>query len=266
MKSIAIYISSYDGCYDIWPAFFNILDKYWTKCPYPIYLTSNFKEYQYKNLQMLKVGQETTWLNRTIKTLEKIEEEYIIFFLEDYFISKIVDSNEIEKLCRRMQEKKIYYYQLSVKNKLKKNEKYIKSNKSLSYPISLQLAIWNRKKLISYLYEMQLKKIYQTPWDFERFFIEMFKNQTGEIIGVEYDTRDIMGYKNGVLQGKWIRTTLNFYKRRGLMIDYSAREIMTFRETLFYNIKLFLSKNLSRKTKKKLKILLKKVGYKFMTE
>ena len=266
MEDIGIYINSFDGCSDIWPVFFKIWDTYWTECPYQMYLTSNYKNYNYKNLKVLKVGKEKTWLDRTIKTLEMVSQKYIIFFLEDYFISKKINLNEIEEICKHMHHKNLFYYQLSNRGDLKKNDKHIKAKKSLMYPISLQLSIWDRIKLIEILKNMDSIGNYTSPWDFERYFVEKYKNTTGPLLGVEYDTRDLMGYKNGVLQGKWIRATIKFYKKRNIKIDCSQREIMSLKETFYYNVKKYFSLKLSGKSKVIMKMIMKKFGYTFMTD
>lgn len=265
MKSISIYINSFDGYSDIWPTFFSIWNYYWGDCPYKMYLTSNYKEFYQKNLEILKIGEEKSWIDRTIQTLEMINEKYIIFFLEDYFISKKIDLNEIEEIIDHMFKNNIYYYQLSNRKDLEKNKKYIKSDKSFSYPISLQLAIWDRSKLLVFLKEMKYEGS-KSPWDFERYFINKYKNSKGQLKGVEYDTRDLFGYKNGVLQGKWIRSTLRFYRKKGIVIDVSKRRVMTYKETLYYEIKKYLSYKISSKNKKNIKSFMKKFGFKFMTD
>lgn len=265
MKDLAIYINSFDGYSDIWSSFFYIWNYYWKDCPYKMYLTSNDKDFSFKNLTVLKSGKETSWIDRTIKTLEMIDEEYIIFFLEDYFISKEVDIKVIEEIVKHLKNNDVFYYQLSNRYNLEQNKKYIKVDKSLPYPISLQLSIWNRKEFLILLKNMKDDGV-QSPWDFERYFINKYKNSAGLLKGVEYDTRDIFGYKNGVLQGKWIRDTLNFYKKQGIVIDCSQREVMSWRETMYYHFKVFFSRKLPNKPKKCIKNLMKKFGFKFMTD
>lgn len=270
MNDIAIYINSFDGYSDIWPAFFMIWDNYWNDCPYNIYLSTNMKKYNYKGLTCLQVGEEINWFERTIKSLENISEEYIIFFLEDYFISKKINSDLIEEIVQHMREEDLYYYQLTKSENMESienNKAYIKILSDKPYPISLQLVIWKRERFIKILNDLYNKGEYKSPWDFERYFYYKYKNEELRVLqGIEQDSRDIFGYKNGVLQGKWIRSTLRFYKLRGIEIDTKGREIMSIRETFFYNIKKFLSDNLNKKNKQVLKILMKKFGFKFMIE
>lgn len=81
-------MSSYDGCSDIWDVFFDIWEKFWEDCHYPVYLVTNEKNYSRKNVIVLKTGKEINWFFRTIASLEQMKEKYVLFMLEDYFLSK----------------------------------------------------------------------------------------------------------------------------------------------------------------------------------
>ena len=185
-------------------------------------------KYEYKDLITIKTGKENDWFYRTIKSLESIDEDYVLFLLEDYFLSKNQYNKTYDSIIDYMYSENIYYYQLSsVQSKSK--EAVADYNKDISYPISLQAAIWNRKEFLNILYEIYDTGA-KTPWEFEKYFVllnkepKKIKNYTS---GIRYNTEDILGYKNGVLQGKWILKTVNFYKKRGIVIDTTKRGIQT---------------------------------------
>ena len=266
-KKIAIYISSFDGYSDIWSTFFKIFDKYWPDCQYNKYLVTNEMKYEYKDLITIKTGKENDWFYRTIKSLESIDEDYVLFLLEDYFLSKNQYNKTYDSIIDYMYSENIYYYQLSsVQSKSK--EAVADYNKDISYPISLQAAIWNRKEFLNILYEIYDKGA-KTPWEFEKYFVllnkepKKIKNYTS---GIRYNTEDILGYKNGVLQGKWILKTVNFYKKRGIVIDTTKRGIQTKLDSIKYNLKKFFSKHLNNTLYNIVKSILKKLGYKFMID
>lgn len=260
-NKIAIFIDSFDGYSDVWPVFFEIFDMFWKNCPYKKYLVTNNKEYKYKDLVSLKTGAEENWFIRTLKAIECVKEDYIIFMLEDFFISKYYNETIIDEIVDEMQQKNIYYYQLSNIVKLKQNEKFLYHK--FEYPVSLQLTIWKKSEFVRAVQESYACGS-QTPWDFEKYFIEKFKNKKECPKGIAYDTRDIMGYKNGIIQGKWYPKTINFFKNKDLYFDIGNRPVMTRRETIKYETKLFLSTFLSTGLKNKLKKVLRKLGFKFV--
>ncbi|WP_028043332.1 hypothetical protein [Candidatus Stoquefichus massiliensis] len=267
-KNIAVFVDSFDGYSDIWSSFYEIMNQYWANISFKSYLVSNFNNYNKENLTVLKMGKEINWFDRTIRALELVDEEYIIFFLEDYFISKNIDENEILHIVQHMKDEEIFFYQLSNNKRFIQNEKEIKVPSNTEYPINLQLAIWNRLKFLSILKKMN-KEGAISPWDFERFFVNIYKKngKPDEYIdGIEYDTRDLFGYKNGVLQGKWIRKTIKFYEKNGIVINTGTRETMTYKNEMLYNIKVYLSIKLSGNIKRTIKKTLRKLGFEFMTE
>lgn len=268
MNEVAIFVDSFDGYSDIWPIFVKIFEKYWPNCTIPIYLVSNEKEFNYKNLINIKTGKEKNWFDRTIKALKEINEEYIIFFLEDYFISKRINEKVIFDIIKYMKDNDIFYYQLSPKDECRNEKKcVIQVLTTHEFSISLQLVIWNKENLLSMLQDIYCNNNVTTAWDFENYFVLKYKNvECNEIFGAKYDTRDILGYKNGVLQGKWLRSTLNFYKKRGIIINTGDRKITSIRETLYYNLKKFFSTKFNYRTKNIFKKLMRKIGFEFMTD
>jgi len=252
-KSFAIYVCSFDGYCDLWNPFFSILDSFWPDCIYPKYLINNTLDFSWKDISVIHSGKEINWFNRAIRTLEMINEDYVLFMLEDYFLSKRVKNEDIEEILNYMHYNGIYYYQLSLCHLIKK-EKKIRTNISdkMKYPISLQPAIWKRHELLRALYKIKG----ETPWDFELYFASLYENKKEKINGVAYDTRDILGYKNGVLRGKWISNTLKYYRRLAISFNTENRGILSLGEQVRYSFAVMVSDTLSSYSKMILKKIL----------
>lgn len=151
MNRLSIYISSFDGYSDLWDTFFVIFDKYWENCSYEIYLVNNTKLFEHKKVNVIHTGNEISWFDRTIRSLQEINTEYILFMLEDYYISKPINEMIVEEILDFIEEDGIYYYRLSPHIPPKRNGKYSKVKVGSKYPISLQPGIWKREKLIEIL-------------------------------------------------------------------------------------------------------------------
>ena len=164
-----------------------------------------------------------------------------LFNYKKYLLSKkIYYTFDIEEIINYMDNNDIFFYRLSLRSDLDK--KYIRhqiTGESV-YAINLQPVIWNRENFISKLEMLQTLGC-KSPWDFERYFINYFENKkTKEIIsGIIYDTRDIMGFKNAVIQGKWVRHVIKFYKDEfGIILDIGSRECMSYFAEFFDYVKL----------------------------
>lgn len=264
---MSIFIDSYDGNSDVWDNFFLIFDYFWKDCSYARYLVTNEKDCLVNNLKVIKTGQDIDWFSTTLTALRKVNTKYVWLFLDDYFLSKNINNSDIEEILDYMDENNVYFYRLSLRGDLDRKVERHKITNSFFYAINLQPAIWNREQFISFL-ESLYAKGYRTPWEFENYFISHFKEiNNAEIIdGVIYDTRDLMGYQNAIIQGKWVRHVLNFYRKKfGIIIDIKERKVMPLHLELFDFIKrkshLFFDYN----TRNKIKDVLLKFGIRFMS-
>lgn len=252
-NTLAVYVSSFDGCSDLWDTFFMMLDKYWPDCDYNIYLVNNEKPFSHNKTKVINTGPEINWFNRTLKSLASINEKYIIFMLEDYFISKTINNEDIDEIIHFMDINYAYYYQLSKGNTKSKDKVRTSVSSKTEYPVSLQPAIWERQVLIEILKEIDG----DTPWDVENYFINKYEKSNEIIPGVYHDTRDLLGYKNGVLRGKWIPATLKYYKNLGIDIDTGNREVMSNHKMRKYKLAVFFHKKMPKSIKRVGKKILK---------
>lgn len=262
--NIAIFVNTFDGYSDLWEIFWDIFDKYWPDCPCPKYLVSNELNFERDGIINIRTGKEINWFDRTIKAVEHINEEYFILFLEDYFISKCIHLEDVSDIVDKMKTDDIFFYRLSIRNGLPINQSFIKVPENSEYPITLQLGIWRKDvflKIINELHEVGCK----SPWDFEIYLKKNYKYcpaKKGILCGIRFDTRDLFGYKNGVLRGKWFPNVRKYYIRRGIDFSNSNRDIMSFYQNLRYEIINFISFNFSPENKLKLKNFLSKLKIK----
>ena len=95
--STAILVLSCDKYAAIWPTFFDFFFKYWSDCPFPIYLGTNSERYVRAGVIQVFSNKKTTWSEELAVILNQIKEENILIILEDYFIYEKVNNKEIYK-------------------------------------------------------------------------------------------------------------------------------------------------------------------------
>lgn len=184
---------------------------------------------------MNKLSVYVNLFDRTIKSLEMINEDYIVFLLEDYFLSKSIQNDDFYKIVKFMENNKIIFYRLSSVYGCPKNVKRMEVRSDIKYAINLQPAVWNRKEIINILKQINGK----TPWDFEYYFARKeYKNKY--IHWVVNNTRDLLGYKNRVLRGKWFPQTTKYYKKRGIDIDWKQKGKLSIYQNIKYSIAKYL--------------------------
>ena len=95
-------LSTYDGGEDLWEGFFTALVSEWDNFDMPIVMNTESKSYKFKDLNIkcfnfYKPGQKIPWAKRLIRTLKAIKTDYILFFLEDFWLEDKVDVDFFEK-------------------------------------------------------------------------------------------------------------------------------------------------------------------------
>lgn len=110
-NNCAVIICSCDAYQDVWDPFFRLMDKYWKDIPYRVYLNTETIEFNknYENFSVeplllpddMKKG-KITWSQRMLSVLDRIEEEYVLILIEDFFLRERVQTELIEEIIEQM--------------------------------------------------------------------------------------------------------------------------------------------------------------------
>jgi hypothetical protein len=162
-KDLSILISSCDDRGDLWKIFFNLFFKYWKDCQYNVYLLSNNLKYDDIRVVPILVGDDVDWSSNLKIALGRIETGYVMFFLEDFFLSSLVNNDRIEKLFSHMKSLDATMLRLyPAPGPDKELDEFVGiCTKDATFRTSLQTSIWNKEKLISLLKEGE------NPWEYE---------------------------------------------------------------------------------------------------
>ena len=110
-KKMSIVVFSCDAYSDLWDGFFKFMDIHWPLRSFDCFLVNNNKEYKRDGVKVINAG-DGDWSTRTRLALEQITTPFVMPFLEDYFISEIIDNTKIEDVLRYVEDERIEYYQL----------------------------------------------------------------------------------------------------------------------------------------------------------
>lgn len=238
MNNFALFLSTSDGYSDCWEPFFFLLKKYWPSFSGPIYITTEFKDFQYDGLNIipLKVSKnhnispqkQPTWSKRMRWALEMIPEETILFMQEDFFLKGYVDDNTFSKhlnFFNSHNEVKCLHLTDKGPNEMCDSDypeySYVLPNQT--YRISCQIALWRKHELLF------LMRNRETAWDFELFGSKRSAAANHLYLAVrkgvvKYGEKEIIPYLvTGIMKGKWIKETETLFKDNNINIDLSVR-------------------------------------------
>ena len=231
-----ILVNSCDSYEDTWYPFFTLLKKYWPDCKYPIVLNTESKQYKFPGLNIKSINldkkyqsKNIAWGKRLKKVLKNINSKYILFMLDDFFITDYVDSKKIDEVIRWM-EKDSNIAVFSLYRVVDKEHKDIKSdkykgfylrNKKGDYRYNCQAAIWNREELIKAL------RNFESPWDWELIGNIRSHRSNKEFYTLMNPSDYVFKYdyeKLGIVRGYWMLPyTKELLDKEHIKIDYSIR-------------------------------------------
>ena len=232
MDNCTMLVSSYDGGEDLWDGFFTSVKHQWKNFDMPIVLNTESKSYSYegfdiKTFQFYKPGQKVAWAKRLIRTLKAIKTDYILLFLEDFWLEDAVDTEFFEKCLQWMKDnpdvavlsfKPVSTFGPNIRDN--RFERFERRPQKGRYRFNCQVAIWRRKKLIKYL------RPHESPWDWElagSIRSSRYKESFYTLIKGE---KEVFPYDMGwvVFRGRWTRrAALPLAEKYNLDIDFTKR-------------------------------------------
>ena len=253
-NKVAILVSSYDGAQDLWLPVSQSYEKYWSDCPYKIYLGTNFKDPNLSIFEALKIGNENSWSDNLFKCLNKIKEEYIILIFDDVFLYKKINTEKITSIVDEAVIKNWSYLRLSPRPKF---DRYVSKNigiinKNRLYRTSTAWALFKKDVLIDLLDKKE------SAWDFEIKGSER-SNKYNDFYSVDVE---ILPYLNGVVKGKWVNKVYRHLKKENFDVSDKNIKKMNFYESILFEFIKIRSYFFEYLVPKSLKLPIRKMFYK----
>ena len=213
-----IFVFSCDKNEDTFRPFHHCIEKYYPKHPEIIYATESIINPYYKTI--CKNYPLSMWTRRIRETLKEIDDDIILFIVDDCFIRKPVDKERINYACDNLKDNiACMNFELSFDQNDEETNLigWKKRQHGSSYELSIMCGLWQKDKLIKVLENDS------DPWTVE------IKQDTK---GFDYliNSGDYIidwGYKSfiytGICKGKWCRNVVPFFESEGIEVDYEKR-------------------------------------------
>jgi len=228
MNNIALLISTYDNSEDLWDPLEQTYLRYWKDINCPIYLSTNHKVFNSQLFTSLTIGNELSWSDNLIKSLNKINQEYVLLTFDDLFLTAKVDNQFIEQLMMRAIQSKFNYLQFyrSISKGRRLDDLIFKKSNKTRYKNSTIWSFWKKDILLELLQKDE------NAWEFEI---------NGNVRSYKYKDfystrRNVMPFVNGVVKGIWNPLAKNKLKRLGFSIS-DNRLTLGFLNTFKYKMR-----------------------------
>lgn len=252
---MTILLCTCDSYEDLWDPFFKLFDKFGGELKnYSIIINTESKQYSYPGLKIECVNQDNpeediTWGKRLRDVLTTISSEYVLFLLDDFFLTREVSDSDYKKIlwCIETMESDqtiggmnlLPLWGADSSNEM--NGFYL-INPGTPYRFNAQACIWRRQILFDSILDIE------SPWEWELYGnirndylikAKIYSLKDGEREPFSYDFYDYgkreedgsYVAKSGVMRGKWnLPSVKRLFKDNGIEVDYSKRGI--YKETL----------------------------------
>lgn len=221
----AIVVPSCDAYEDSWLPFFSFFFKYWPDCPFPVYLITDNKVYSDQRVQTINLGVDHGWANNMRICLTQIPEKYFLYFLEDVFLSKKVDTKKILALLELAKKDKVSCLRLYPSpgpDRLYPGQAELGIiGEKVSYRVSTMTAIWDKESFLRLLktgenaWQMELEGT-KRSWLADELFLSVWPGSPA----IDY-------FATAIKRGRWQYDAILFCKQNGVSIDLTHRPAET---------------------------------------
>ncbi len=227
--NIPLVVSSCDKCSDLWPSFFWLVKKHWAGFDGKVYLCTDSKTFRYEDMDIecpLRMPKSSSWSENLMALLSGVDEEYVLFMLDDFWLKSPVDvdalarcedimrgDNSIGFICL------ISQLEPSVENPV--SEKYvelIEYGRKTPYRVTTQAGLWRKD------YLMSLLRRHESAWWFEMFG----SKRSRRLKYHSYVVREsIFDYDDGgvLFRGSYVKEYVDCFKKDEHVVLDSQRRI-----------------------------------------
>ena len=107
---LTVFVNSVDSYSDCWAPFFSLLQTYWPEVPQPVLLNTERQEFHHPDLAVQSTctaGREgpgaLRWGERFRRGLAQVPSEFVLYLVEDAFITGRPDLKVLERLIDLME-------------------------------------------------------------------------------------------------------------------------------------------------------------------
>ncbi len=222
-KDMAIIIYSCRKNEGMWGIFLFFLKKYWSDCPYPVILLTDYKaddmsKYNFDDC----IEIDSNWGEMLINALNKIDYPYVSLWMDDYLLCDYIDTKVIEDkllLARQYNAANLRLIQSPrVAGVFERNNSLGYYLPGTAYCLSTQIGIWD----VNFLKDFVNRDC--SAWEFERK-VSMNCKEIKQPLLATLDF--VFPYEEGVRKGKWMDAGVKLCERNQIDISISGKRRMS---------------------------------------
>lgn len=198
----------------LWGPFFILLDKYWSDCYYKKYMITDFGGYD--GVENIELKKDYGFSSNLIYAFDKIKENKIIYFQEDYLATGPFNNKRIKNYDNYMNDKNIGCLRLvpcpGPSQEYDEEKTLGILRKGDAYRVSTQTAIWKKETLLSIL------KHGESGQQFETLGTKRSEDLSEQFLSVFRGESPTPYYITAIVRGVWQEEAIELLKKENISI------------------------------------------------
>lgn len=112
LPQTSIVVVSFDGYADLWEPFFHCFFKYWSDCPYPIFLGCGEAAFRRDGVTTLNVGTDVDYSSNILAMLHSIHTPSVILWTDDFLLNRPVSTARVQRIIDALRSSSAGYIDL----------------------------------------------------------------------------------------------------------------------------------------------------------
>lgn len=264
-NNFSVIISTCDKFSDLWDAHVLLLNQNWADRNVETFLvTDKPTDRTFENVTVVAAGEGTEITERLRTVMPLIKTEYVLFTLDDYFLTEKICTDEIIRDIDDMFANKIDYMRLSTLSKKNlRNRKavevapkiYLMDNWAREYVVSLYAGLWKKSFM-----EKTLKETLNA-WQYEVALTKMAR-EMGARCAVS--CREEFPILDVIRKGKVLTEARKYFKKNPIYVG--TRETMKRKDEIIIDIRTWLRVWLPLPLFHAAKSVMRRKGYTFYSD
>ena len=204
-QRLAVVVASYDRSSDLWDPLFTLFRRFWPDCPFPVYLVSNRLEFNHLGVRTITIGEDRSWSDTVLAGLARIQEEYVLLWIDDHFLTSEVNNSYVCCSIERFIQAAGNYLRMQPLPKPDEpfNEHFGRIRSGAIYRTATVASVWRRSTFQNIL------KSGESAWDFET----VGSNRSDRFEGFYSTWEQNFKFENLMIKGKMRRGPLRRIER-----------------------------------------------------
>jgi hypothetical protein len=229
MKNCTLFVASCDKYHQAWAPFFFFIKKHWPGFNMPVILNTETRSFTYegfdiRTFSLYKKGEDVPWGKRMLDHLDRVETDYILWMLEDYFLRSDVDEDKLNRLIHVLEENKdistfnLIHAPIGYSKKKRIGDFVLRPRKG-RFKFSTT-GLWRVSHLKEYIlphenpWQWEVDGDYRSAFTENRFYMRAEDAESYLDYGFSYDWM-------GIRKGKWVIEDVGpLFEANGLKVDF----------------------------------------------